>query len=144
MARTDFELQDNEQLIFEGKLNKMTSKLTATEGTGYLTTRRLVRYEASLLLKSIIGLLELFFKQKLDFEIPLDEIRTIRRKEKGLNKNKAFYLVTIDGTERELVAFPAETVLAAFQQAFDQHPSLSLAQLGQNEWSVQGAMTEVV
>lgn len=143
MARTDFELRNDEQLIFEGKLNKMTSKLTATEGTGYITTRRLVRYEANLLLKAVIGLLALFFKQKLDFEIGLEEIRSIRRKEKGLNKNKAFYLTTVDGTEHELVAFPVETLLAAFQQAFDQHPSLTLSQLGQHEWHVQGMVKEV-
>lgn len=143
MAKTDFVLQAEERLIFEGKLNKMNSKITASEGTCYLTTKRLVRYQANTLLKATIGLLAMLFKQKHDFTIPLDEIVSLRRKESGIGKKHGFTLKTIDGTELDLVCFSLDQLLAAFQEAFDQHPTLTLSQLGQSEWQVQGAKQEM-
>ena len=138
MAKTDFELHDGETLIFEGKLNHIKGTLNITEGTGFLTDKRLVRYEANMTLKALIGLLALLFKQKFDFEIPLSDIQSIKRKQKGLNKKHAFYLTKTDGTEMQLVSFKLNDLIAGFQQAFDQNPGLTFSQLGQEEWVVRG------
>lgn len=138
MAKTDFQLQDGETLFYEGTLNHVKGKLSVTEGTGFVTNKRLVRYEANMTLKVMIGLLAHFFKQKFDFELPLDQIRSIKRKEKGLNKKHALILTTDDGTEMQLVSFKSDDLITAFQQAFDQNPNLSFSELGHQEWVVQG------
>ena len=139
MAKTDFELQNGETLFYEGTLNHIKGKLNVTEGTGYLTNKRLVRYEASMTLKALIGLLAKLFKQKLDFEIQLDEITSIKPEQKGLYKKNAFYLTKTDGSEMRLVSFKRDDLIVAFQQAYDQHPNLSLSELSHQEWFVQGA-----
>ncbi|MEM7333034.1 MAG: hypothetical protein AAF490_13175 [Chloroflexota bacterium] len=139
MARTDFELQDGETLFYEGTLNHIKGKLNVTEGTGYLTNQRLVRYEASLTLKALIGLLAKLFKQKFDFEISLRDIQSIKPEQKGLYKKNAFYLTKTDGTEMRLVSFKRDDLMSAFRQAYDHHTDLSLSELSHQEWFVQGA-----
>ena len=139
MAKTDFELQDGEVLLYQGTLNSIKGKLNVQEGTGYLTNKRLVRYQGNTMLKAMIGLLALFFKQKIDFDIPLNEISAIKRKQTGLNKKNAFYLTTAAGTEMQLICFKMNDLIEAFKKAYDRNPKLSFSELGQGEWQVQAA-----
>lgn len=139
MAKNDFVLQADETLFYEGTLNHIKGKLSVTEGTGYVTNRRLVRYESNMKLKVLIGALAHFFKQKFAFDMPLEEIQSIRRKQSGINKKHAVVLTAQDGTEMQLVSFKSDDLIAAFQKAFDAHPDLSLSELSHQEWFVQGA-----
>ena len=90
------------------------------------------------MLKALIGLLAKLFKQKFDFEIQLSDIQTIKPEQSGLYKKNAFYLIKNDGTELRLVSFKRDDLMAAFQKAYDQNTQLSLAELGHQEWHVQG------
>ena len=84
----------------------------------------------------ILGPLVNLFRQKLDFEIPLDRIQSIRQ-DQGARKQIAFSMTTADGEQYDLVATELEDLLSALRIAFNQHPHLQVSLKDRHEWRIE-------
>lgn len=136
VVKTDFKLLEGEELRFEGILKLVKSTFNIQSGTAFLTNKRFVRYKYNDNLRRLIGSLAYLFKEQLDFEILLSDIRAITRAKQGLNPN-VLIITTVDGNQVKIICFRLKEWIAAFQEAFDQHPHCGMFDMGQDKWAIQ-------
>ena len=138
MAKPEIELRPGEQLLKDGPMNRVRSKMHIQGGSAFLTNHRFMRFQQSSSMQFLIGLLAFLFKDKPDFEVTLDQIRTIERTKQGLNKN-ALILRTADGEEYKLICTKFDEWMQAFQSAYDHMPTYNLFEIEKEKWAVQTA-----
>ncbi len=138
MAKPDLELRTGEQIIHNGLMSYVRSKIHIQGGSAYLTTQRFMRFQQNTKVQVLIGVFAFLLKEKPDFEIELSEIQSIRRGKQGINKN-VILLKTTDGTEYKLICKKFDEWMAAFQTVYEGFPHHKMFMIAQEQWAVQVA-----
>lgn len=138
MAKPEIIFNPGENLIHEGSMSRILSRMNIQGGSAYLTNERFLRFKQSTGLQILIGLLAFLFKDKPDFEVALGEIKGLARGKQGLNKN--VILMTLnDGSEYKLICTKFDQWMERFGEAYLANGRFTLTALSEEQWAVQPA-----
>jgi hypothetical protein len=130
-----FKLEPGEQVLMEGSLPYLKSRIKYIDGPAYLTDRRFV-HANNLQARALGGLVGGLMGARIDLEIPLEAIAGISRSTFGRKNNPVIVLTTTDGKEHKLVA-PFDEWFAAFDQALTSHRATRLVETHPGAWTAQ-------
>lgn len=132
MAR--FGLLPGEQLLHEGTVGYVRSRLKLVPGVGHLTDRRFVHTNktGAMALGGVLGALS---KGSVDLEVRFDEVSGLARQRHGRN-GSILAIVTENGLEHRLLC-PFDEWFGAFRNALLRHPTTTLLERAPGQWSVE-------
>ena len=128
-----FKLEPGEQVLMEGSLPYLKSKIKYIDGPAHLTDRRFV-HANNLQARALGGLVGGLMGARVDLEIPLDAIAGISRSTFGRKNASVLVLTTVDGKEHKLVA-PFDEWFAAFDRALANHRATHLVETRPGAWT---------
>lgn len=136
---TQTETSPQEQVLQQGSLSTLQAGMWK-RGVAVLTTERFYRKTKGFAILSLsLGLLgrliNQLFPEKNDIDIPLASITLIGRGKLGLLKD-VLYIETVDGKSYQLTP-GYESWLTALRDALQSHTHATLAQSGDDRWTVQ-------
>jgi hypothetical protein len=131
----NIKLNAGEVLIKENMANCIISKMSAKQGTLFLTSERLVFHKRSMFSYMLVGVFSYLSKGKFDFDIPLTAISAVIKAKHGFN-SKVFCIKTADNKEYKFVV-KFDDWFEALQNTYIAYMQIRLTEDGEKRWIIK-------